>query len=361
MITLMQASAEWASRPADQRFTSLHDMQEMMQRMRDRSRNVIVSSRAITARPAHGNDIDVIVAGGGGAYQPTHWSFGQLAQRAGAPAGYLRTLPAEMAADCINYGMRFSRSVEDVGILLHKDEAPVLRAATGPGYGRIWNADIVRTLVEHVGDGVSGDWKVPGEFRQAVQVTKDNTTLYASDRDMFVFLADEKHRIEIPNRRNGQPGSLARGFFIWNSEVGKTTLGIATFLFDYVCANRIVWGAKEYKKITIRHTAGAPDRWIEQVEPALIEYAASTQSTVLDTVKAAQAKKIDDVSEFLTNRFGKKVAAAIEAVHVEEEGRPIESLWDATTGVTAYAKQLPHQDARVEIERAGGEILELAA
>jgi hypothetical protein len=33
---------------------------------------------------------------------------------------------------------------------------------------------------------------VPGEFGQRVAVTKQNTTLYASDRDMFVFLADEE-------------------------------------------------------------------------------------------------------------------------------------------------------------------------
>ena len=71
---------------------------------------------------------------------------------------------------------------------------------------------------------------------------QDNTTLFASDRDMFVFLADEDNRIENPNRRAGRFGSFARGFFVWNSEVGKTTLGAGFFLFDYVCCNRIVWG-----------------------------------------------------------------------------------------------------------------------
>jgi hypothetical protein len=81
---------------------------------------------------------------------------------------------------------------------------------------------------------------------------------------MFVFLADEERRIEIPNRRNGQPGSLARGFFVWNSEVGNTTLGAGFFLFDYVCCNRYVWGADQYTEVRIRHTSGAPDRWIEE-------------------------------------------------------------------------------------------------
>ncbi len=359
MSTLMQASHEWASRPEDQRFTSLDAMLDKMTYVRERSRSVVVSSRVIEAHPMDDHKGLQITGPNGHAYSPTNWSFGQLAQLAEAPAGFLRTLPAEIAADCINFGLRFKRGPEDVGVLLYKDGEPIMRAATGPAYGRIWNADIVKSLVNHVGDGINGQWRVPGEFGKVVEITKDNTTLYASDRDMFVFLADEDHRIEMPNRRNGQPGSLARGFFVWNSEVGKTKMGIATFLFDYVCCNRIVWGAEGYKEIGIRHTASAPDKWLEQVEPALIEYSRSSESSTLDLIKSAQAKKIDDLDAFLNARFGKREVVAIKQTHQDEEGRPIESLWDATTAVTAYARQIPHQDQRVEMEREGGNILSL--
>ncbi len=184
----------------------------------------------------------------GVAYSPSNWSFGQLAALAGAPAGYLRTLPSAIAADALNYGLQYTRDIEDVGLLLTRAEDAStgrLRAATGPRYGRIWNADITRKLVDQFGDGITGDWRVPGEFGKAVAVTKANTTLYASDRDIFVFLADEENRIEIPNRRNGQSGSMARGFFVWNSEEGSKTFGIGMFLFDYVCCNTpdpwLVW------------------------------------------------------------------------------------------------------------------------
>src|SRR5205085_2211526 len=89
--------------------------------------------------------------------------------------------------------------------------------------------------------------------------TKENTTLFASDRDMFVFLADEDRRIEVPGRRNGSGGSMARGFFVWNSEVGDKTLGLGFFLFDYVCCNRIVWGADQYTESRTPPTAGIGD------------------------------------------------------------------------------------------------------
>lgn len=364
MATLMQASNQWASRPDDQRFVSLHDMLARMEYVRDHSTARVVSSRRIGLEPV-GNDHKGLVAvvGDSEVYAPTHYSFGQLAQLAGAPAGYLRELPSEIACDALNYGMKFKRDIQDVGVLLSSNKtASVLRAATGPNYGRIWNADIVAALVDRVGDGVSGPWKVPGEFGKAVEVTKANTTLFASDRDMFVFLADEEHRIEMPNRRNGQPGSLARGFFVWNSEVGDKSFGIATFLFDYVCCNRIVWGAEGFKEIKIRHTSGAPDRWLEEVQPALLAYANSTQDTVLNTVKAAQARKVDELDEFLTKRFGfsKNRAAAIKVAHEAEEGRPMESLWDVSTGITAYAKGVQYQDERVDLERVAGRVLSLA-
>jgi len=99
---------------------------------------------------------------------------------------------------------------------------------------------------------------------------------------------------------------------------------------------------------------------LEEIQPALLAYSQSTQSTVLETVKAAQAKKVDDLDKFLAARFTRNKAAAIKVAHESDEGRPMETLWDVTTGVTAYARQLTHQDERVDMERIGGEILEMA-
>ena len=192
---------------------------------------------------------------------------------------------------------------------------------------------------------------------RAVTVTKENTTLFAGDRDMFVFLADEQNRIEIPDRRDGQSGTLARGFFVWNSEVGSSTFGVATFLFDYVCCNRIVWGAKEYRQITIRHTASAPDRWADELAPALTAYANSSTHDVVAAVTAAKAARLDNVDEFLTKRFSKRLAVTFKAVHELEEMRPIETLWDAATAATAYARGVGYQDDRVAIERQAGELI----
>lgn len=367
MSTLSQASHQWAKRPADERFLSLHDMESHFNTIREQSRARVVSSRSITAVPDDDNKGLTIQGQQGIGFAPTHWSFGQLAGLAEAPAGYLRTLydrgGAPIVADCVNFGLRFKRNIEDVGLLLQQNGTNSLRAATGPKYGRIWNDDIVHSLVNKFGDGISGDWKVPGEFGRDVPVTKQNTTLYASDRDMFVFLADEKNKIEVPNRRDGKAGTMSRGFWVQNSEVGDSVFLFGTFLFDYVCMNRIVWGAADYQEIRIRHTASAPDRWLEELQPALISYANSTASSVTDAIEKARDARLtpDKVEDFLSQRFGKRMAQPLMMIHATEENRPIENLWDVTTAATAYARSIGNSNDRVEFERKAGAVMALAA
>ena len=203
---LMQASHQWATRPADERFTSLTDLQAHFHNVREHSRATVCPSRRIQVEPTEDNKGLVITGPNGHAYAPTNWSFGQLAQLAEAPAGYMRTLPSPIAADCLNYGLQYKRDIEDVGVLLYKNGGdPVLRAATGPRYGRIWNADITDGLVERFGDGRTGAFRIPGEFGKQVEITKSNTTLYGSDRDMFVFLCDgSPHRTAESPRRQGR-------------------------------------------------------------------------------------------------------------------------------------------------------------
>ena len=55
-------------------------------------------------------------------------------------------------------------------------------------------------------------WKVPGVLDWAsmthnpfVDISKDTTTLYASDRDVFLFLVDDTHPIEAGRLPNGEP------------------------------------------------------------------------------------------------------------------------------------------------------------
>lgn len=369
-MELMQAHTQWATRPADERFTSLPEMLSAQIAIRDRSEARALSTRRITAMPIEGDDTfkGLQLVGPKMSDEPvtaSHHAFSQLCGLGKAPGGYLRQLPSPIVADCLNYGLKITREIDDIGVLVRNPEGgaaepAALMAATGPNYGRVWNCNVIERVIQTFGDGVTGHFRVPGEWGRKVAVTKDNTTLYAGDRNMFVFLCDEENRIEVPNRRNGLMGSMARGFFIWNSEVGDKSLGMASFLFDYVCGNRIVWGAIDYEELRIRHTISAPDKFIERMAPAIEAFDKSSTKGLKDALAAAQESKIDDVQKFLHKRFGQNTVAAIIATHMAEEDRPIETVWDAVTGITAYAKGIPNQDRRVEFERKAGALLTAA-
>lgn len=382
MSTLLRASRQWATRPADERFLSIPEMIAAQNANRERSKTKALANRRIELQPSDDKlDGDLIVLDnetGEGAV-PTHWAFNQLAGLVKAPPAYLRTLPTPLVADAINWGLRYSRDITDVGIMTRtversdtetsdartvQDEYAALMCATGPNYGRVWNGQILEQIERIFGDGRSGNFRVPGEFGKDVPITRDNTTLYAGDRDCFVFLADEANRIEVPNRRNGEPGQLARGFFIWNSEVGSTSLGVATFLYDYVCMNRMVWGAMDYQEVRVRHTVSAPEKFVEQIAPALNAMRDAPTLHIRQAIENARANPIaskqEEINEWLAKRFSARFASAFQAAHLEDEGRPIETLYDAANGVTAYARGINYQDQRVAWERKAGELIELA-
>ena len=244
---------------------------------------------------------------------PTHWSFGQLAGLVGAPANYLRQLPAPLAGINLQYGLSEHRA-EQVKTLEIEDGRIELRAVTGPDYGRIHDHELVEAVQRIAGNG-TGDtrWKVPGVldwstgvYNPTADITNDTTTLYASDRDVFLFLVDDLNPIEAGKLPDGSPDLFFRGFYCWNSEVGAKTLGIASFYLRAVCQNRNLWGVEDFQEIAIRHSKYAASRFAQEAAPALTHFANSSPMPFVNGIKAARqrivARNDEDRTEFLRKR-----------------------------------------------------------
>jgi len=133
-----------------------------------------------------------------------------------------------------------------------------------------------------------------------------------------------------------------------------------------VCMNRNLWGVENFQEIKIRHTKFAPERFSSEATPALESFANSATATFVEGIQAAKAAKIandDDARmDFLVKRgnLSQRMAKAAMARHMAEEGRPIENLFDAAQGITAIARDVPHQDQRVAVERKAGAVLDMA-
>ncbi|CCA93077.1 hypothetical protein [Novosphingobium sp. PP1Y] len=139
-----RVSSEWFSRPDDERFLSLTDLHDSVRRRADRATTRVVESRAVRveARSDDPERLSLIAPGDARPIAPTNWSFGQLASLVGAPASYLRTLPAALAGINMQHGLLSHRG-EQVKLLQTDDGRTELRAITGPEYGRYLNSQPV--------------------------------------------------------------------------------------------------------------------------------------------------------------------------------------------------------------------------
>ena len=370
-----RVSSEWFSRPADERYLSLTELHAAVRGRAERSRTRTAETAAIRV-DAHRDDaqaLALVLPGEDVPLVPTHWSFGQLTTMVAAPSTYLRQLPAPLAAINLQYGLTSHRA-ELIKTLEVEDGRVELRAVTGPDYGRIYDHELVVAVQQIAGNG-TGDtrWKVPGVldwstgiYNPRVDITKNTTTLYASDRDVFLFLVDDLNPIEAGTLPDGSPDLYFRGFYCWNSEVGARTLGIASFYLRAVCQNRNLWGVEDFEEITIRHSKYAASRFAHEAAPALTRFANSSPMPFVSGIKAARERIVARTDEertgFLRKRgFGKSETAKVIETVLAEEGRKPESVFDFVQGITAVARDKPHQDARLDLEARAKKLLDRVA
>jgi len=383
-LNLFAASNQWAERPADERFWTLEEMYAACHGYAQDARVSSVGFDKIRCE-SDGNNLTLV----GQENRPakfTHWAFGQLALRVGAPAGYLRGLPAPLAASCINNGLQQVKG-EKSKVLFHANGTLLCRAFTSDDYARIWNWEVVKRLRELPAQG----WQVP-PARPAFDgqpgarpATEDDVLafrksklsvqvgdmiapagLYASDHDMFAFMVNEENRID-----DGTDGGLARGFFVSNSEVGAASFRITKFLYKYVCGNHIVWDAKDVQEIRIVHRGRANSRFGYQMVAELRKYASESAAADEGRIeKARQFQIAGSKDQVLDKLFGMKslaiprktLDAAYEHV-VRNPGRynaSPRSAYGMANGLTAISQETQYADERMSLDRAAGKLLSMA-
>jgi len=113
-----RVSSEWFSRPDDEKFLSLSDLYASVRTRADKATTRIIESRSlrVEAKSDNAERLMLIVPGDERPIAPTNWSFGQLSSLVGAPASYLRNLPAALAGINLQHGLIHHRG-EQVKLL----------------------------------------------------------------------------------------------------------------------------------------------------------------------------------------------------------------------------------------------------
>lgn len=385
---LYTASRQWSERPADERFSSLDEMLTATRGYRERSREAEVAYGQLTVA-ASGDEV-MLSGPNGGQARLCHWSFGQLARRVGAPAEYLRSLPAGVAADALSHGlskMDGESSSERASLLFHNNGSLVARAMLPPKYQRVWNSEVVDRLcgLQELG------WRVPparpafhGQPGSRLATEADVLNqgalggltvkvgdliapagLYASDHDMFAFLVNDRVRIQ-----DGSEDGLARGVFAYNSEVGGGSLKLTKFLYRGVCGNHIVWDCQQVEEIRMPHIGSIRDKWSIEVRRELSDYVNASTDDDHDRIRLAQRYEIAGTKDEVLNiLFGKRIAsrknllaayeAATEQADTTTAGSP-RTAWGFAQGLTHLSQRSPFADERNELDRAAGKVLSIA-
>jgi hypothetical protein len=340
MQNLTQANRELFRRSPDEIFPDFQSLWQHCQKTRDWSTDRWQHPEVIRPHVAEGR-LD-LAFGEDGVFQLNDWSFSQLCKLAGVGKDTLNRLTPATAARVLEETLPAGGKPMQAMTL-----GPSIRSIHGASYTRLHNADLLALVAEFATD-----------FGPPQTAATGGTGLYCGEQDMFVFLIDPGGWAEIEGE------AFAPGFFLWNSEVGRRSVGVQTFWFQAVCANHIVWDAVEVVDFSRKHTANVHEclSEIRRIIENLSRKRDERRDGFARLMKKAFETRLGDEAEEVAKVLQKQGIPrdfAKQALQVAaEQGRfTVFSLVDALTRLSGKYR---NAGERMELDEKTGALLALA-
>lgn len=366
----MTAHNEWANRPDDECYPDLKSLYAAVKARRDISAETVVPFQKmqfgangtvfLKGKSADGQPLNMV---------PTNWAFEQFHGLIDGPKPGLDWLRGmqdrKLVADILTYQAQHAER-EGMQMLYsaRKGESyGQVRAFTTEVYSRLWDEVAVRRTMDLV--SANPDWHNPTKTRRPGHVG-----LYASDRNLFIFLINES-KIEAGR------AVLNRGVFLWNSETKadtKASYGIKFFYYDEVCGNHIVWGSQVLFEIHQPHIGSDIDATtLAKFNRAMKAIAGANTDKDKAVLRAAQKYTVaPDVVETVNWLVGKKFTqtqAKLMVARAEVDDTDPTNLWslvcagtrlnqDRAPGVADNRPQFT--ETRTQMDERVGSLLQLA-
>lgn len=349
MQNLTRAHQELFRRHPDERFGSLTDLWEHCHDMKRWSTIKWVPPAEFSVEPST-EGLSIQVQG-----QPmnlTDWSFTQLCSLTGVSKDTVNRLSPDTATRV--FAETWPVGSKPLQVFAAVDS---VRSVHQASYTRLYNAELLATVREF-----AVGFQPPQEARTRApdeDGTPPATGLYCGEQDMFCFLIDPTGWVEIDGE------AFAPGFFVWNSEVGRRTLGIQTFWFQAICQNHIVWDAVEVCEYTRKHTANVHEALsnIRQMLTRLVEMRDQRRDTFAKVIKKAMstplADKAEDMIEVLRKQ-GIQKAVANQALKIAQQQGKF-TIFAFVDALTRLAGEERNAGERTEADARGSSLLALAA
>lgn len=276
-----------------------------------------------------------------GAFLMNDWSFSQLCGLAGVSKDTANRLSPNTLTSVFQETLPSGR--KPLQCLTIGD---TIRSIHGAAYTRLWNLELLNVIQEFAVD-----------FTPPQKAVNGATGLYAGEQDLFCFLIDPTGWAEIGGE------AFAPGFFVWNSEVGKRTVGISTFWFQAVCANHIVWDAIEVVDFSRKHTAKVHDALTEirRTLEQLVVRRDERRDGFVNLIRKAMQERLgttgDDVQKLLTKSgFNRTLAKRALEIAAANGGFTLFSVVDA---LTRLAGEHRNAGERLDADQKAAALLKL--
>jgi hypothetical protein len=373
---LMDAARQYASRPLEDRCLTVEAMVRRTEERYASSREGYPTDPATLRVEA--TDKGLLLFGSRGTPAAmSHLGFGQLAQKVGAPASYLRELSPSTAALALNEGLRTrgaSLSASELVPLWSLTRGSdgqafaTLRSLQTTKYARVWDRALARKLESFIERNAG--WGPAEAFRKANGDAsfkgwgekKDLPLAFVGEEGFFAFCVNYDRPVDIGGT------TLVPGFFLRNSETGTGAIEAVFFFLDFVCCNMIVWGAKNVRTVKIRHVGDAERRALDDYGDVQNELRAQAEGSSLDKVESIRraqrvlvANTKEDVIDKLFRGFDvskRTVEAAYEVAEQTPRYGDPRSVWGIVNGLTEVSQKESYGSDRVAADRVAGKVLE---
>ncbi|TWT44454.1 hypothetical protein RAS1_08690 [Phycisphaerae bacterium RAS1] len=368
MQNLTQASDELFRRGPDECFATFDELWRHCQESKAGSVDRWHPPRDIRLEP-HGGRFGLSL-GGDGTFRLNEWSFSQLCTLAGVNKGTVNKLTAATSLQVFSETLPQSGDKPLQLLTAGREFGETIRSIHGASYTRMYDVDLL-SMVREFGTDFQPPQEagfVPGGGSPSTAGDGDDggastkrggAGLYRGEQDMFVFLIDPTGWTEI----DGQ--AFAPGFFLWNSEVGKRSVGIQTFWFQAVCQNHIVWDAVEVVEFSRKHTANVHDAFAEirRIVERLVAKRDERRDGFARVIRKAMQTRIgenaDQVMKLLTDKGITRSLAKEALESARQSGRfTVFSLVDALTRI---AGRMKFAGDRTDADAKASALLALAA
>lgn len=341
MVNLMRANQELFRRSADECFGSLDELQAHCREQKEGSLDRWHLPQRLQAKPV--DSTLELTAGDDGAFRLNDWSFSQLCRLGGVSKDTVNRVTSETAGRILRETLPSGE--KPLQLLTTED---TVRSVHGVAYSRLWNADLLGMVREFATD-----------FQPPQTAFNDATGLYAGEQDLFCFLIDPAGWTEIGGEQ------FAPGFFVWNSEVGRRSLGISSFWFQKICQNHIVWDAVEVVDFTRKHTGNVRESLNEMRR--IIEAQVQKRDARKDGFVAAIRKSMneragdnaDEATKFLLKEGISRDLVKRAVTQLGEDGKPF-TLWALVDALTHLNCSIRFAGDRMEADQKVARLLSLA-